>query len=269
MVDHGTGRLVWAGEGRSSETLNRFFDELGAQRCDQITHTSADQADWIALAVKNKCPNAVMCADPFHIVAWATDALDEVRLQAWRDARALLRNQPKRRRGRPAFDDPDPAKLTLAKTRASTYRGCRYALWKNPENLTDTQQQKLEWIAKTDPRLHRAYLLKEGIRTIYQLPPQQAAEAFDKWISWAQRSQIPAFTKLAKRLKPRRPAILAAITNNLSNGLIESMNTKIRLLTRIAFGFRSAQAVIAIAMLTHAGKPPQLPARKPTHTSVR
>lgn len=63
-------------------------------------------------------------------------------------------------------------------------------------NLTENQQAKLAWIAKTDPRLYRAYLLKEGLRTVFRLPPDEAPEALDRWISWARRCRIEAFVKL-------------------------------------------------------------------------
>ena len=69
-------------------------------------------------------------------------------------------------------------------------------MWKNPENLTENQQAKLAWVAATDPRLHRAYLLKEGLRVVFQLPYDEAVEALDRWISWARRCRIPAFVKL-------------------------------------------------------------------------
>ena len=87
VVDHDTGRLVWAAPGRDAATLEKFFDQLGEDRCAQITHVSADAADWIATVVADRCPDAVRCADAFHVVAWATDALDEVRRDAWNTAR--------------------------------------------------------------------------------------------------------------------------------------------------------------------------------------
>jgi len=63
--------------------------------------------------------------------------------------------------------------------------------------------------------------------------------------------------------------ILAAIEHNLSNGLIESTDTKIRLITRMAFGFKSPQALIAVALLSLGGHRPTLPGRKKTHGYVR
>ncbi len=260
VVCHDTGRLVWAAPGRDKDTLRAFFDALeasGVGRCAQITHVSADGAEWIGDVVAEKCPQAVRCADPFHVVKWATDALDEVRRQAWNDARTAARAEPKRGRGRPAKD----ACARPATHTARNLKNSRYALWKNPEDLTEKQTEKLAWIAKTDPRLHRAYLLKEGLRTVFTLPHEQAGEALDRWISWARRCRIPAFVKLQRSIVKHRERILAAIWHGLSNGLIESMNTKIRLITRVAFGFRSPQALIALAMLTLGGHRPTLPGR--------
>ena len=258
VVDHDARRLVWAAPGRTSATVREFFDLLGEQRCAQITHVSADGADFIDTIVADRCPNAVRVADPFHVVKWATDALDEVRRGAWNDARALARSEPKRGRGRPRADaSPRPGS-----ERAKALKGARYSLWKNPENLTENQQAKLTWIAATDPRLYRAYLLKEGLRLIFTMAHDAALEALERWISWARRCRIPAFVKLQKSIVKHRTRILAAIEHNLSNGLIESTNTKIRLITRMAFGFKSPQALIALALLSLGGHRPALPGRK-------
>jgi transposase len=257
VVDHDSRRLVWAAPGRDTHTLRRFFDQLGVERSAQITHVSADAADWIADVVAERCPNAVRCADAFHIVAWATEALDTVRVQAWNDARALARTEPKRSVGRPRADAPPRP----GHDRARRLRHARYALWRNPENLSEHQADKLAWIAKTDPRLHRAYLLKEGLRHVFAVKGPAGIEALDRWQSWAARCRIPVFVALGRRIRKHRAAIEAALTHDLSNALIESTNTKIRLLQRIAFGFRSADALIALAMLALGGFRPALPGR--------
>jgi transposase len=140
----------------------------------------------------------------------------------------------------------------------------RYALWKNPENLTERQRAKLDWIAKTDPRLYRAYLLKEGLRTVFVLKGDTGKEALDRWLSWAQRCRIAPFVELRRKIIKHRAAIDANLDHGLSNALTESVNTKIRLLTRIAFGFRSADALIALAMLALGGYRPALPGRLTT-----
>ncbi len=131
VVDHDTRAVIWAGAGRDKATLRRFFDELGPDRCALITQVSADAADWISAVVTERCPNAVRCADPFHVVAWATEALDEVRRQSWNRARGAV---TQRRAGRASGD-------------ARALKHARYALWKNPEDLTPNQTGMLAWIA--------------------------------------------------------------------------------------------------------------------------
>jgi transposase len=88
VVDHDSGRLVWAAPGHDAATLGRFFDILGPARCEQVRLVSADAAEWIAKVVAARCPAAVRCADPFHVVKWASDALDEVRREVWDAARS-------------------------------------------------------------------------------------------------------------------------------------------------------------------------------------
>ena len=240
VVDHDTGRLIWAAPGRDMATLTTFFTLLGPERCAQIRLVSADAAEWIATVVAEQCPNATLCADPFHMVAWATAALDEVRRNHWRAARQL---------GAPGM--------------IQRIKGCRYALLKNPDNLTGHQQIALAKVASVNKTLYRAYLLKEQFRLIFQLRGNAATHALDDWLAWARRSRIEPFIDLAKRIMKHRPSIEATLTHGLSNALIESTNTKLRLLTRIAYGFRSTDNLIALCMLDRGGYRPPLPSRKP------
>lgn len=239
VVDHDTGKLVWAAPGRDRTTLAGFFTALGETRCAAITHVSADAAQWIAEEVAEHCPNAVLCADPFHIVAWAGDALDQVRRQTWNDARK--------------------AGMSV---HARDLKGARYALWKSPQNLTDRQRAKLAWVATVNRRLYRAYLLKEQLREVFALKGAEGKALLDGWLTWARRCRIPAFVALARRITKHRTTIDATLEHRLSNGLVESTNTKIRLLTRMAFGFKSPEAMIALAMLNLGGYCPPLPGRQ-------
>jgi transposase len=239
VVDHATGRLVWIGEGRSKATLVRFFELLGPERCARIGLVSADGAEWIFLAVAEYCPNARQCLDPFHVVAWVTKALDEVRNQVWRQAR---------RDGQKAV--------------ASDIKGARYALWKNPDDLTERQQAKLADIAKTNQPLYRAYLLKEQFRQVFAAGGEERIALLDEWLTWAAHSRLAPFVDLARRIRTHfRPDIANTLIYRLSNGRIESVNTKIRLLTRIAFGFKSVDALIALARLHLGGYNTPLPGR--------
>ena len=141
----------------------------------------------------------------------------------------------------------------------------------DPYHLTDRQRLQLEWIAKTDSRLWRAYLLKEGLRATFAVKGEAGKEALDSWIAWARRCRIPAFVVLQRRIVAYRKPIDAALDSGLSNALIESTNTKIRLITRMAFGFHGPEPLIALAMLALGGYPPVLPGRSrpaPPHTLV-
>ena len=247
VVDHDTGRLVWAAPGRDMDTLRRFFDLLGSERCAQITHVSADGADWIATVVAERCPAAVRAADPFHVVAWATEALDEVRREVWNTARGG--------KGR-------------ATQESKALKGARWALWRNSDDLSEAQLAKLDWIATTHPRLHRAWALKEGLRWVFALSRQGftrlALTALHRWLSWARRCRIPAFVTLGRKVTRHRAAIEASIEHRLSNALVESVNTKLRLITRLAFGFHDPHALIGLAMLAVGGLCPPLPGRTRT-----
>ena len=255
VVDHDTGHLVWAQPGRDRATLGCFFDDLGTQRSEQITHVSADQAAWISDVVSTRAPAAVQCADPFHIVKWANEAIAKVRTDAWRAARADGATRKNgREAGRQRRDSTGTAR-ELAHT--------RYTLWKNPETLTPREHQRLEWIAQTHPVLWEAYRLKEGLRLLFKMRGQPALDALQTWLEQATASTIEAFHHLAKRITVVRERVEATLIHGLSNALTESVNTKIRLLSRIAYGFHTPQPLIALAMLSRGPHPPQLPGRHP------
>jgi transposase len=179
VVDHDTGRLVWAGKNRTQQTLGRFFDDLGADRAAQLTHVSADGAGWIHDVVAVRAPKAVVCLDAFHVVAWATEALDQVR-----------RSMVNRLRAGGHHDE------------ATALKGSRWALLKNPPNLTGNQRATLAGIAKANGGLYRAYLLKEQLRAIFQAVELTDARALlGGWIAWARRCRLEPFVKLAKTIK--------------------------------------------------------------------
>lgn len=238
VVDHDTGRLVWAAPGRDRKTVEKFLDVLGKQRRHQLKLISCDMATWITGPVAERCPNASLCYDPFHLVALATDALDEIRREIWNQAR---------RQGQ--------AQL------ARELKGARFALWKNPGNLTERQALKLARVQQLNQRLYRAYLLAQQLREIYRVPFDDAIKLLDAWLAWARRCRLAPFVKLARTITQQRAGIEAAIRNGLSNARVEQVNTQIRLITRRAFGFHSPHAAIALAMLSLGGLCPSLPGR--------
>jgi transposase len=236
VVDHDTGRLLWAAPGRDNATVQKFFDLLGKDRCEQIELVSCDMAESITTAVGDRCPNAVRCVDPFHVIKLATDALDEIRREVWNEARRAGHKQA-----------------------AKDLKGARFALWKNPGKLTDRQKIKLSQIQQTNKPLYRAYLIAQQLRDIYRVTYDEAVELLDAWLAWARRCRLAPFVKLAKTITDQRPGIEAAIEHGLSNARIEQVNTQLRLITRRAYGFRTPDALIALAMLALGGLCPLLP----------
>jgi transposase len=238
VIDHDSGRLVWAAPGRSAATLDRFFTALGDERCWQITHISADMGTWYHESIRRHLAHAVCCIDSFHVVKMATHALDLVRRQAWNQAR----------RG------GDPQGATWVK-------GARWALLKNPERLTGRQQATLEQIAHHNESVYRAYLLKEQLRQVFHEPDWRiATERLDVWVGWARQSGLAAFATLAETITGHRDQIIATLRYRLTNARTEAANTTIRLITRRAYGFHSPDAMIALAMLKLGRYQPSLPA---------
>jgi len=238
VVDHDSGRLVWAAKGRDEATLHKFFDALGEQRCRRLRRVSRDGGSWIVNVVTQRCPRAIQCTDPYHVVSWATDALDEVRRAVWNQARRA-------------------GEVDLA----HELKGARWALWHNPENLTDRQQATLDSLARLNRPLYRAYLLKEALRLVFHMGRRRALRELDRWLQWARRSHLKPFVKLARTITAYRASIEAALRYRLSNALVESTNQKIRLIIRRSFGFHSAEAIIVLAKLNLGGLCPPLPDR--------
>lgn len=226
VVNHADAKVIWAGEGKGKKSAGRFFDELGAQRCKDIQAVSMDLAPGYAAAVREHT-SAEVCYDPFHVVALATAALQQVRRQSWQRLRTI---------------DPDMARV---------FKGWRFALLKNPENLTAVQQRVLEAVRRDGGELWQSYRLKESLREIFHgdLSGAEAAELLGRWCEEAVGSGLRPFAKLAGTVHAHAEGILAGLRLGLTNARTEAVNTKIRLITRRAYGFHSAAAVIALVML--------------------
>ncbi|WP_039889345.1 ISL3 family transposase [Mycobacterium xenopi] len=230
VIDHTTGRLVWAAEGRNKDTLGRFFDQLGAERAAALTHVSCDGAEWIHAVLAERAPQAVICLDPFHVVVWAMKALDKVRVR----------------------------------TTAATGTRDRHAMWavrKNPADLSGEQRTSLAAIQATNKTLYRAYLLKEQLRELLRVKGADGRQLLAGWLSWAKHSRIPEFVKVAATIDRYRHLLLNTLDHGLSNARSEATNTHLRALTKRAYGFHSPEALIGMAMLTRGGLCPALPGR--------
>lgn len=240
VVDHDTGHLLWAEAGRDEKTVRKFFRLLGKKRCKAIELVSADAAAWIGNVVRERCPNAKLCIDPFHVVAWATKALDEVRRGLWN----------KLRKKKEASD-------------AKAVKGTRWALLKNPENLTRNQRRQLDAVEREHQPLFKAYLLKEQLREVFRTRDWQAPFMLNAWLERADESAIKPLKKVAAAIRTNLEGIYSALLHGLSNARLESANNKLRLLTRMAYGFHSHKPLIALAMLKLGGLCPPLPTARP------
>ena len=167
---------------------------------------------------------------PFHVVALAGRAVDDVRRAEWN------------------------AKGKSRTPEGKWLKNVRWALRKAPENLTDRQRVALAQIQQTNAQLYRAYLLKEQLRALYHLDhPAHAPAHLDAWLAWASRSKLAPFVRLARTLRRYRDGILAAVTLRLSNARLEGLHSKVRLLSHRSFGFHSAAPLIALIYLCCAG----------------
>ena len=104
VCDHLTDKVIWAAKGRSKDTVSAFFDALGDERAARLQFVTCDGAEWIRTVVAERAKGATICLDTFHLIGWATDALDEVRRDEWNHLRrtggaalmpAFRRAQPK------------------------------------------------------------------------------------------------------------------------------------------------------------------------------
>jgi transposase len=238
VVDQDTGRLVWAGARRSPATVEAFFDALGPERTAALTHISTDAASWIVGPVAARAPGAILCPDPFHVVRWATEALDELRRATWNEAR---RNHDR--------------------ALAGAVRGARWILYRRADELAPGQRARFDALLALNRPLHEAYLLKEQLREVFALRGTAGIVLLDAWIDWAKASSLDGFRAVGERVERHRDSIAATLRHGLSNARVEAMNTRVRLLTRIAFGFHSAGALVALLFLSLGGFCPALPGR--------
>lgn len=266
VVNHDTKSVVWVCKGHGYEVLKTFFETLTQEQKDTIEVVSGDGARWITDCVEEYCPQAMRCTDPFHVVEWANEALDDLRKEAWRKAQGeykKLKKDNPRGKGRPAVDDEKAQELKTAREFVSEIKNSRYALGKAPENLTEKQNLKLAQIRSRDPKLYRAYELKESLRHILKLRDvEEAEESLNDWIAWAHRSQIDEFKELADKIQRHKPYILNFIRTGCSNARVEALNNKISLLVHRSYGFRNFGNLVDMVMLICSNLVIPLPNRK-------
>ena len=231
VSNHQTGKFVWGAEGKDSATLDGFFAELGKERSEAIGAISMDMGPAFEKSARTEghATKAIICYDPFHVVQLATNALDKLRREVWQDLRKL----------------PD-------KDAARRFKGARWALLKNPGDLTDDQSTTLRKLKRKGGELWRAYALKEALRAIFagDLNEDDVSQLLDRFCSKASRSGLKPFVTVAKTIRKRKEGILAAIRLGINNAQHEGLNRRVRLIVNRAYGFHSAKAALALIMLS-------------------
>jgi transposase len=230
VSNHDTRRIVWAKEGKNAETFAAFFEDLGKERCEAIELVSMDMSEAYIQTAWQYVSHAQIVFDRFHVQRLVSDAVDQTRRAEWRRLKEISQEA------------------------AQEVKGLRWALLKNPWNLTAVQSDRLSKLQQENKKLYRAYLLKESFADIMdRRQPNVAKEKLKEWLSWASHSRLPGFVKAARTIRKHLEDIVAYIRFRFTNSVAEGLNNKVRLLTRRAYGFHSAQAVIAMVMLCCTG----------------
>ena len=218
VYDLKTGTLIWSGEGRTKDTLNSFFAFFGEERTSKLEGICCDMWPSFFETVKAKAPLAILVFDKFHIVRQLTEAVDKVRRQEINDK---------------------------GKEHKELLAGTRYLWLKNPWNLTDKQKSSLSFLETLNLTIHRAYLLKESFRDFWQSDSRGTAIKFlGQWFTWAMESKIKPMQDFALLLKRHEENILTYFDMPISNGAVEGLNNKAKVISHRAYGFRSAKNYI-------------------------
>lgn len=253
VVNHDTNTVVWTSKGYGKTVLEQFFKLLTPKQRESIKVVSGDGARWITDCVNEYLPNCERCVDSFHVVEWAMAALDEVRIECWREAAAevkKLEKQFKPSPGRPRSDNEQSKEYLEAKENAKQIKNSSIALGKAPENLTESQQIKIDMIASTKKKLYRAYKLKELLRLLLKLKSyEEAKKALDSWLWKASHSRITSMYELNLKIRRHYHHILNTIRLGFSNARVESINNKIKLVIRKSYGFRNVENMLNMVYL--------------------
>lgn len=246
-------RLLFACEGRDHQSVLDFAAELKAHggEAEQIKHVCQDMSAAYAKGVGMALPQAQISYDRFHVVAMANEAMDEVR-------RTEMSGQPQ------------AVQEALGENERKLLKSLTWGMRKNPGNWTGKQLNTMHWLQHSTLKSARAWRLKMALRAVYAKATQSNDGVLSKeemlgWISWARRSRLEPFKKLAKTLQQKLDAVVRGMLDNRSNAYVEAMNGLLQQAKRAARGFRTASHFISIAYLRmsklkHLPSNPLLPA---------
>lgn len=217
VADADTRQVLWVGEGRSREALRPFFEQL-EEHAKAIEAVAMDQNSAFDLEMKTHCPQAEVVYDLFHVVAkYGREVIDRVRVD---QANALREDKPARR----------------------AVKRSRWLLLKNRSNLTDKQEANLSELMEANQPLATVYVLKEQLKELWSC--RSVREAFRLWRRWwrsCQESGLKPLLDFARRLLPYLRGILASAKYPLNTSVLEGMNNRIKVIKRMAYGYRDTQ----------------------------
>ena len=214
QIDRQNTRLLWVGEGRTSRSLERFFEMLGPQRAQTLQFVCSDMWQAYLKVIKDKAGQALHILDRFHIMSMLNKAIDKVRAEEHRQLK---------------HDGYEPI---LTKS--------RWSLLKRRENLTESQEAKLSELLQYNLKSIRAYLLKEDFNGFWEyVSAHWAGKFLDRWTTRVMRSKIEPMKKVAKTVRQHRELILNWFRAKkvISNGIVEGLNNKAKVTARKAYGF--------------------------------
>lgn len=218
VVDLQTSRVIWVGKGKTISTLNEFFHLCGKEGCKQIKAVAMDQNASFETSVKNKCPNAVVVYDLFHMIS-------KYGLTVLSHMRTKLAEQYKESGNRSGYYD---------------MKGARWILLGNNCNLKTDARERLNTILSWNKPLEIAYMLKEQIRDLYFCASIE--EATNKWNQWkelALASGVEEVIKFAKiQDRKYKDGIINSALFKIGTSIVEGINNKIKVLKRKAYGLR-------------------------------
>jgi len=218
VVDLLHGDVVWIGKGRSQESLAAFFREIGPERCAKLAVIATDLHEPFHAAARAFAAQADLVFDHFHLVKLLNEALDDLRREEFR---------------------------RLSQEDRRWLKGTRWAVLKDPDNLTKKQARSLDDLARENRRLYRGYLLKEDFRHAW-LPGNVGVSRarLQRWLQWALHSRIRQIVRFAKTVKKHLDGILKAIELRVITGPVEGINNKIKTILKRAYGFANVDHFI-------------------------
>jgi transposase len=215
IVEPTRKRVLWVGRGRGREDIRPFFVLLGPQRCAQLKAAVMDMNAGYQLEVQAQCPGAAIVFDLFHVVAkYGREVIDRVRVDRANELRA---NRPERR----------------------VVKSARWLLLKNRASLRPGEDVTLDELLSANRSLFVVYVLRDALKELWHYRHSgYAARAWRSWYRKALRSGIEPLRRFARALRPYLPGILAHCRYPLGTNLIEGINNKIKVIKRMAYGFR-------------------------------